>query len=68
MLAIRIHVEECFFHCAKAFMRSKLWKQDTWPERKKISFGRMLSKNTGGDENTAKEIDEMVEADYRDNL
>ncbi len=49
-------------------MRSKLWKQDTWPERKKISFGRMLSKNTGGDENTAKEIDEMVEADYRDNL
>jgi PPOX class probable FMN-dependent enzyme len=68
VLAIRVHVEESFFHCAKAFIRSELWKADTWPERQKISFGRMLARRTGADEGVAKSIDEAVETDYRDNL
>ena len=29
ILGIRVHVEEVFFHCAKAFIRSKLWKHET---------------------------------------
>ena len=68
VLAIRVHVEECFFHCAKAFLRAQLWKPDTWPERQKISFGRMFAKLMGADEKAAKAIDESVETDYRDNL
>lgn len=68
VLAIRVHVDECFFHCAKAFLRSQLWKPDTWPERHKVSFGRMFAKMAGADEKAAKAIDETVEADYRDNL
>jgi PPOX class probable FMN-dependent enzyme len=68
VLAIRVHVEECFFHCAKAFIRSDLWKSGTWPERQKISFGRMLAKRTGGDEAVVKAVDDAVESDYRDNL
>jgi len=68
VLAIRVHVEECFFHCAKAFIRSELWKPDTWPERQRISFGRMLAKKTGGDEKVAKVVDAAVETDYRENL
>ena len=42
-LALRIEVEEVFFHCAKAFIRSKLWKADEWPERHKVSFGEMFA-------------------------
>ncbi len=68
VLAIRVHIDECFFHCAKAFIRSDLWKPDAWPERQKISFGRMYAKQRGADEATAEEIDAFVEADYRDNL
>ena len=68
VLAIRVHVEECFFHCAKAFLRAQLWKPDCWPERQKISFGRMAARRTGGGEQVVKAIDEAVEADYRDNL
>lgn len=68
ILAIRVHVDECFFHCAKAFMRSELWQPDAWPERQKISFGRMYAKQRGADEAAAREIDAFVEADYRDNL
>lgn len=68
VVAIRVHVEECFFHCAKAFIRSRLWDPENWPERRKISFGRMMAKRSGGDDASARAIDEMVEADYRDNL
>lgn len=30
ILAVEITVEEVFFHCAKAFLRSGLWKPETW--------------------------------------
>jgi PPOX class probable FMN-dependent enzyme len=30
ILALEVGVEEVFFHCAKAFMRSKTWKPETW--------------------------------------
>jgi PPOX class probable FMN-dependent enzyme len=32
-LAVGVEVEECFFHCAKAFKRSRLWQPDGWPDR-----------------------------------
>lgn len=30
ILALEIDVEEVFFHCAKAFLRSDTWKPETW--------------------------------------
>jgi PPOX class probable FMN-dependent enzyme len=30
-LAIGVEVEQCFLHCAKAFLRSKLWRHTEWP-------------------------------------
>jgi uncharacterized protein len=30
ILALEVDVEEVFFHCAKAFLRSGLWKPETW--------------------------------------
>jgi PPOX class probable FMN-dependent enzyme len=68
LLAIRLHVERCFFHCAKAFRRSHLWQPDTWPERVRISFGELLAPKFGGDEALAARIDESIEDDYRTNL
>ena len=68
VLAIRVHVDESFFHCSKAFVRSKLWKSDTWPERHRVSFGEMFAKQMGAGDDLAQSIDESVEADVRDNL
>jgi PPOX class probable FMN-dependent enzyme len=70
VVAIRVHVDECFFHCSKAFIRSKLWKPDTWPEKQKISFGRMFAERLGvaDDDSLTTTIDAMVEEDYRTNL
>ncbi|WP_410656785.1 pyridoxamine 5'-phosphate oxidase family protein [Amycolatopsis sp. lyj-112] len=42
-LAIMLEVEELYLHCAKAFLRSSLWKPDTWPDRSALpSAGRMF--------------------------
>jgi PPOX class probable FMN-dependent enzyme len=69
VLAIRVTVEECFFHCSKAFIRSNLWKPDSWPEKQKISFGQMLARRIAADDpDLPQVIDDMVEADYRTNL
>ncbi|PYM94217.1 MAG: phosphohydrolase, partial [Candidatus Rokuibacteriota bacterium] len=32
-LAIAVETEEVFFHCPKAFRRSKLWEPASWPDR-----------------------------------
>jgi PPOX class probable FMN-dependent enzyme len=69
ILVIRVTIEQCFFHCSKAFLRSKLWKHETWPERPRVSFGRMFVRRIdGADDNLADVIDQSVEADYRTNL
>jgi PPOX class probable FMN-dependent enzyme len=68
LIAIRIHVEECFHHCAKAFIRSELWKPETWPPRLKISFGKMAAKRMKLGDEIAEKFDAAVEDDYRKNL
>jgi PPOX class probable FMN-dependent enzyme len=30
LLALVVDVEQVFFHCAKAFLRSQLWEESTW--------------------------------------
>jgi PPOX class probable FMN-dependent enzyme len=67
VLAIRVTVEECFFHCAKAFLRASLWKAETWTPHR-VSFGAMLAPKFGGDEQVAKAIDAMIDEDYRSGL
>ena len=68
ILAIRVKADECFFHCAKAFIRSRLWRPDTWPEGYRVSFGEMLASRTGADADLARQVDEAIAANYRDEL
>lgn len=67
-LAIRVQVDEAFFHCAKAFIRSQLWIPEAWPEKHKVSFGEMYAARRGGDNDMARQIDGAVKADYEGNL
>lgn len=68
VVAIRVRIREVFYHCAKAFIRSQLWKPDTWQDRLKISFGQILAARMDGDAGMADKIDAYVEKDYRTNL
>jgi PPOX class probable FMN-dependent enzyme len=67
-LAIRVQIEEVFFHCAKAFIRSGLWLHDEWPEPHKVSFGEMYTQRKKQSKELAARIDAGIEADYADNL
>lgn len=68
VLAIRVRVHECFFHCAKAFLRAQLWKPEAWGERHRVSFGAIMSKRFGAGAEVARQVDELIADDYRNNL
>jgi uncharacterized protein len=68
VLAIRIHIERAYFHCARAVFRSGLWDPETWPKAQRVSFGRILAGKLGGAETLAQDIDERVAANYHTNL
>ncbi len=67
-LAIRVSVQECFFHCAKALRRSQLWNHQNWPAPVRVSFGKLLAAKMGGGNDLARRIDAQCEADYETNL
>jgi predicted pyridoxine 5'-phosphate oxidase superfamily flavin-nucleotide-binding protein len=68
LLVIRIHVERCYFHCARSVIRSRLWEPEHWPAAKRISFGKIFAARTGGDGDQAAKIDAFVEQGYTTNL
>ncbi|GAA2609990.1 pyridoxamine 5'-phosphate oxidase family protein [Streptomyces tubercidicus] len=41
-LALLVEVEEIFYHCSKAFLRSALWKPETWQPDALPSRARMV--------------------------
>lgn len=61
LIAIRVRVERCFFHCARAFLRASLWNPASWSERHLVSFGRQLAPKLGGGEALAAQIDAAID-------
>ncbi|MET7330554.1 pyridoxamine 5'-phosphate oxidase family protein [Nonomuraea sp. NPDC005650] len=41
-LALVVEIEQIFFHCAKAFLRSSLWKPDSWEPEVLPSHARIV--------------------------
>lgn len=68
LLAIRVSVTECYFHCAKAFLRSALWNPDTWPEKMAISFGEEIAGRGGMAPEAAADFDRGVRERYKTDL
>ncbi|MEU2104352.1 MULTISPECIES: pyridoxamine 5'-phosphate oxidase family protein [unclassified Nocardia] len=42
ILAVEVEIDQIFFHCAKAFMRSHLWEPDQWPQDTLPSAARLV--------------------------
>ena len=63
LIAIRIHIDECFFHCAKAFKRARLWEPESWTESMPVSWGKLMAAKLGGGEELVRQIDAAIEAD-----
>lgn len=72
-LAIGVEVQEAFIHCAKAFIRSSLWKSETWPDLSDLpSIAKMLIDHVNAEkvkvDMTEKELDGLLEESYRERL
>lgn len=68
LLVIELSVRTCYFHCAKAFLRSQTWQPLAWPARQKVSFGREVAGEGQEAEVLARQIDENVNARYESDL
>ena len=66
LLVTRIAVQECFFHCAKAFIRSKAWEPASWAPKAAAkaavgNWSRLFGMAPGA-------VEEVLDQDYRNNL
>jgi uncharacterized protein len=68
LLVTQIAVNECYFHCAKALLRSSLWRSGTWPEPMSISFGREIAQRGGLAGSEIEAFDRAVHGRYETDL
>ncbi|MFI0486975.1 pyridoxamine 5'-phosphate oxidase family protein [Actinomadura sp. 9N215] len=67
-LALVVEIEQIFFHCAKALMRSKLWRPETWEPDALPSHARIVKDVQRTDE-TVEELERYYsEANYTKKL
>lgn len=65
ILAIRVHIERAYFHCARSLRRAKLWNPESWSEPTSVSFGRIIASTTDRHDLISR-IDEAVERSATD--
>jgi predicted pyridoxine 5'-phosphate oxidase superfamily flavin-nucleotide-binding protein len=64
---LRVTVEEAFFHCGKALIRSRLWDPDAQVAKGAFaSLGRILAEQAGGV--SVAEAEALVAENYRTEL
>ncbi len=71
-IAMAVHVEEVFLHCAKALRRSRLWDAEQHQDRSELpSLTRIILEQTDGapsDPEEQKRLDENLEEEYRQTM
>jgi uncharacterized protein len=67
ILALEVAVEEIFYHCAKAFMRSKLWQPETWDHEALPSTARIAKALTRKD-TPLEELEQYYGPSYAERL
>ena len=69
LLAIGVHVRECFFHCAKAFKRSRLWEPGSWPSRDGLaSLAQIMIDQTKPANTSLQELEDQIAESYANRL
>ncbi len=67
VIGLKVHVEETYFHCGKALMRSRLWKQEAQVERSCFPpLGRIIADQTAAI--SAEEAERAITEGYRTRL
>ena len=68
LLATRVHIKHCYFHCARSILRANLWKPEAWPAPGRISFGKIIAPRVDAGQDFADKIDASVAGSYKDRL
>ncbi|MBC6460562.1 pyridoxamine 5'-phosphate oxidase family protein [Actinomadura sp. HBU206391] len=66
-LALLVEIEQIFFHCAKAFMRSSLWKPETW-EPDALPSHAQIVKSVQRTEETLEQLERYYGPEYAKRL
>lgn len=67
-LALLVEVEEVFTHCAKAFLRARLWDEQTWNPGVLPSVARITKDLQPDTEETVEELEQRYGPSYRELL
>lgn len=65
ILCTHVEVDECFFHCGKAMIRSKLWQPDAWEEVDRSLMTRQMAKKMDAD--AGEELVEIISGEIEKN-
>ena len=68
VLAVVVEIEELFFHCAKAFLRSGLWKPETWDPEAAVARRAVVAAQVEPNGMTVDELDEYYGPAYEKGL
>jgi uncharacterized protein len=67
-LPISVAVKAVYMHCAKAFLRSELWKPETWPDRAKLpTLGQILKDQLALDQ-SVEQTDRWLDESYQKSM
>lgn len=65
---IIVSIRSAYMHCAKAFMRSRLWQPETWPDRTTLPTLGEILKDQVAYAPTAEEGDRRLDEAYRQTM
>ncbi len=68
LLCTDVSVEECFFHCGKAMVRSRAWEPDSWVVDGDSPMITQVVDALGGDPALVAVVNARVEQNYIDDL
>jgi PPOX class probable FMN-dependent enzyme len=68
LLALVVDVEEVFFHCAKAFLRSGLWDPASWDPTGQVPRRAVIAASVEPDGRTVAELDAYYGPSYAEGL
>jgi PPOX class probable FMN-dependent enzyme len=68
LLCTCVEVEECFFHCGKAMIRSKMWQPDSWETHTESLMIRQFADKLNADKDLETLISSEIEKNYEKEL
>ncbi len=68
LLAMVVEIDELFHHCAKAFLRSSLWKPETWDPEAVVARRAVLAQKLERPDATVDELDLYYGPAYAEGL